>query len=102
VGQYKHIVTSHKEAGTLYFLLGLYSGIVGTGASFLIRLQLSKPVRILRSGQVYNTILTSHALVIIFFIVLPAFVGAFSTLFSGLLHRCCGSPPITLRSILLL
>jgi len=43
----------------------------------MLRLQLGKPIKIVGSGQVYNTLLTSHALLIIFFIVIPTLIGGF-------------------------
>jgi len=50
---------------------------VGTSFSLIIRLELSKPGRFFGSGQLYNRVITAHALVIIFFIVIPAIVGGF-------------------------
>jgi cytochrome c oxidase subunit 1 len=40
-------------------------------------MELGKPVKILRRGQVYNTVLTAHALLIIFFLVIPTLIGGF-------------------------
>jgi len=54
-----------------------WSGLVGTFFSVIVRLENSKPDVIFLSGQLYNVILTAHALVIIFFIVIPGLIGGF-------------------------
>ena len=59
--------SNHKDIGTLYFIFGLWSGIVGTRFSLLIRLELAKPGFFLRNGQLYNSVITAHAILIIFF-----------------------------------
>jgi cytochrome c oxidase subunit 1 len=43
----------------------------------LIRLELAKPGFFLRNGQLYNSIITAHAILIIFFIVIPTIIGGF-------------------------
>ncbi|KMZ62795.1 Cytochrome-c oxidase, partial [Zostera marina] len=53
------------------------NGFLGTRLSILIRLELAKPGVLLGNGQLYNSIITAHALLIIFFIVMPRIVGGF-------------------------
>lgn len=58
-------------------LTGFWAGLSGTGLSVLIRLELARPGRFLGDDQLYNSLVTSHGLVIIFFIVIPILVGGF-------------------------
>lgn len=67
--------TNHKSIGTIYFIFGIYGGAIGTMLSMLIRVELGQPGTLL-GEQVYNIVVTSHALVIIFLMVMPVIVGA--------------------------
>jgi len=59
-----------KDIGTLYLIFALFSGLIGTAFSILIRLELSGPgVQYISDNQLYNSIITAHAIVMIFFMV---------------------------------
>ena len=67
-----------KDIGTLYLIFALFSALVGTAFSVLIRLELSGPgVQFIADNQLYNSIITAHAIVMIFFMVMPAMIGGF-------------------------
>jgi len=59
-----------KDIGTLYLMFALFSGLIGTAFSVLIRLELSGPgVQYIADNQLYNSIITAHAILMIFFMV---------------------------------
>jgi cytochrome c oxidase subunit 1 len=70
--------TNAKDIGSLYLIFALFSGLLGTAFSVLIRIELSGPgVQFIADNQLYNSIVTAHAILMIFFMVMPALIGGF-------------------------
>jgi cytochrome c oxidase subunit 1 len=83
--------TNHKDIGTLYLLLAVVSGLLGLGFSVYMRLELMEPgIQYFGTdgspdGQHWNVVITAHALLMIFFTVMPALIGGFGNWFVPLM-----------------
>jgi hypothetical protein len=63
--------TNAKDIGTLYLIYAVFTGLLGTAFSILIRLELSAPGSQILAGdyQLYNVVITAHGLIMILFMV---------------------------------
>jgi len=75
--------TDHKDIGTMYIVFAAIASILGTMFSFMIRWELAHTGDGLFMGDYhhYNVVITSHALIMIFFVVMPLLIGGFGNWF---------------------
>ena len=63
--------------GLMYILTGLIGGSFGIGLSMIIRLEIALPGYILCSSIQYNSCITFHGILMIFFMIMPLLIGGF-------------------------
>lgn len=75
--------TNHKDIGTLYLILAIIGGLVGGVFSVMMRAELMHPGDQFFNGdyQFYNVVLTAHAFIMVFFMIMPALTGGFGNWF---------------------
>jgi len=67
--------TNHKDIGTLYLLFSLTMLFLGGASAMAIRLELFVPGIQFMEPDLYNNVVTNHALIMIFGAVMPAAAG---------------------------
>jgi len=90
--------TNHKDIGLLYLVFSVVAGLVGGALSGLMRWELYEPgVQVFADGSWvaglaglsrahgFNVTITAHALIMIFFTIMPAQMGAFGNWFVPLM-----------------
>jgi cytochrome c oxidase subunit 1 len=93
--------TNHKDIGTLYLIFAVTAGIIGGGISGMMRAELAEPgIQYLgtwagalhtflgmsapsfeESLHMWNTLISAHGLIMVFFMVMPAMIGGFGNWF---------------------
>ena len=84
--------TNHKDIGTLYLLLSLMMFFVAGTMALIIRAQLWAPGSRLVTPDFYNQMITLHGLIMVFGVIMPAFVG----LANWMLPMMIGAPDMAL------
>src|ERR1700753_760247 len=94
--------TNHKDIGTLYMILAVIAGLIGSALSGAMRMELMYPgiqifpwISHFLSGtdvndvdaakNMFNVFITAHGVIMIFFLVMPAMIGGFGNWFVPLM-----------------
>ena len=75
--------TNHKDIGTMYLIFAIFAGLLGGAFSIVLRMELMEPGDQFFHGnyQLYNVFVTAHAFLMVFFLIMPAMIGAFGNWF---------------------
>jgi len=97
--------TNHKDIGVMYLVFAIFTGVIGGLLSGVMRMELQEPgiqifhglaamvygmdadgAAALDAGKhMYNVFTTAHALIMVFFVVMPATMGGFANYFAPLM-----------------
>lgn len=74
---------NHKDIAVLYFIYATFAAMVGLSMSMIMRLELvhSGDVFLHNNFHLFNSMVSAHAIVMIFLSVMPALIGAFGNYF---------------------
>ncbi|MCL6414270.1 cytochrome c oxidase subunit 1 [Aestuariirhabdus sp. Z084] len=67
--------TNHKDIGTMYLIFSLVMLFLGGGMAMVIRAELFMPGLQILNPDLYNNLVTNHALIMVFGLVMPAAAG---------------------------
>src|SRR5215211_4956399 len=84
--------TNHKDIGTMYLVFSIFAALIGATFSVIMRLELLQPgVQYFNgpdgtpNGHLWNTVVTAHGLIMVFFVVMPSLIGGFGNWFVPLM-----------------
>lgn len=69
------LTTNHKDIGTMYLVFALTLFFVGGAMAMVIRAELFQPGLQLVNPDFFNQMTTMHGLIMVFGVIMPAFVG---------------------------
>ena len=84
--------TNHKDIGTMYLWFSLIMFFIGGAMALVIRAELFQPGIQIVDPMFFNSMTTMHAIVMIFGVVMPAFVG----LANWMIPMMIGAPDMAL------
>ncbi len=67
--------TNHKDIGTLYLWFSFIMLFIGGGMAMVIRAELFQPGLQIVNPEFFNQMTTNHGLIMVFGVIMPAFVG---------------------------
>ena len=84
--------TNHKDIGSLYLWFSFIMLFIGGAMAMVIRAELFEPGSQIVSPEFYNQMVTNHGLIMVFGVIMPAFVG----LANWLIPMQIGAPDMAL------
>jgi cytochrome c oxidase subunit 1 len=83
----------HKIIALQYFFTGVFMGVLGGLASYVFRMQMAYPGKAvpgfgLVTPEVYNSLVTNHGSIMIFWFAMPVLVAAFGNFLIPLMIGC--------------
>ena len=84
--------TNHKDIGTMYLVFAIFAALIGATFSVVCGSSCCSPACSTSTvrdgtpnGHLWNTVVTAHGLIMVFFVVMPALIGGFGNWFVPLM-----------------
>src|ERR1051326_1258720 len=78
--------TNHKDIGTMYLVFAIVAGLVGGFLSVMMRAELMYPgMQIFGDPHTFHVFVPGRALIMVFFMIMPAMIGGFGNWFTPLM-----------------